>query len=166
MLNIRHAVASDVPLIVQFIRELAEYERAPEQAVAAEADLVRDGFSSNPRFRVLIAEWERQPAGYAVFFHHYSTWRGQPTLFLEDLFVRPEFRGRGIGKAMLAHLARLAVEEGCGRFEWQVLDWNTAAIEFYKSLGAIVLEKWLAMRLTGEPLEKLAAQAGLKTSPE
>ncbi len=159
MLKIRKATANDIPLLLQFIRELAEYERAPEQAVATSEDLLRDGFRGNPKFRVVIAEWGGDPAGFGLFFYHYSTWRGQPTLFLEDLFVRPPFRGKGIGKALLLYLAKLAVEEGCGRFEWQVLDWNTAAIKFYESLGAKVMKEWLTIRLSGEPLESLAAQA-------
>jgi GNAT superfamily N-acetyltransferase len=158
MLNIRNASANDIPLILQFIRELAEYEKAPEQAVARADDLRRDGFSANPKFRVLIAEWQGEPAGFALFFYHYSTWVGRPTLFLEDLFVRPRFRGKGIGKALLLHLAKMAVDEGCGRFEWQVLDWNTSAIEFYQSLGARVMKEWLTMRVTGDELTKLAAK--------
>lgn len=160
MLSIRGATAEDILLILQFIRELAEYEKEPRAAVATAEDLKRDGFSSNPKFRVVIAEWEGDPAGFAFFFYHYSTWRGQPTLFLEDLFVRPRFRGKGIGKALLVHLAKIAVRENCGRFEWQVLDWNTPAIEFYKSLGAVAMKEWLTMRVTGEALSKLAAQAG------
>lgn len=160
MLSIRDATAEDVPLILQFIRELAEYEKEPQAAMATAEDLKRDGFSSNPKFRVVIAEWKGEPAGFAFFFYHYSTWRGQPTLFLEDLFVRPRFRKRGIGKALLVYLANIAVQENCGRFEWQVLDWNLRAIDFYKSLGAVVMKEWLTMRVTGEALAKLAAQAG------
>ncbi len=160
MLAIRGATAEDILLILQFIRELAEYEKEPQAAVATAEDLKRDGFSSNPKFRVAIAEWESKPAGFAFFFYHYSTWRGRPTLFLEDLFVRSHFRGKGIGKALLVHLAKIAVEENCGRFEWQVLDWNSPAIEFYKSLGAVAMKEWLTMRVTGEALAKLAAQAG------
>ena len=99
---------------------------------------------------MLIAEWQGEPAGFALFFYHYSTWVGRPTLFLEDLFVRPRFRGKGIGKTLLLRLAKVAVEEGCGRFEWQVLDWNTPAIEFYQSLGAKVMKEWLTMRVSGE----------------
>ncbi len=159
MLNIRPAVIDDVPLVLQLIRELAEYEKAPQEAVAAEEDLRRDGFSANPKFRVLIAEWGDEPAGFALFFYHYSTWLGRPTLFLEDVFVRPRFRGKGIGKALLARLASIAVNEGCGRFEWQVLDWNAAAIEFYQSLGAKVMKEWLTMRLSGEALQRLATQS-------
>ncbi|MGD0696274.1 MAG: GNAT family N-acetyltransferase [Terriglobia bacterium] len=156
MLNIRPANVSDVGLILEFIRELAEYEREPQAVTATEEDLVRDGFGPAPKFRVVIAEWEAQPAGFALFFYNYSTWQGRPGLYLEDVFVRPEFRGRGIGKALLLHLARLAVEENCGRFQWQVLDWNTPAIEFYQSLGAKVMKEWLTMRVEGEALKRLA----------
>lgn len=159
MLDIRDAGAGDIPLILEFIRELAEYEKAPEQAVASAADLRRDGFAGQPKFRVFIAEWQGSPAGFALFFYHYSTWVGRPTLFLEDLFVRPAFRGQGIGKALLLRLAKLAVDEGCGRFEWQVLDWNTPALKFYEALGARRLNEWLTLRLSGEELGALAAQA-------
>jgi GNAT superfamily N-acetyltransferase len=139
MLNIRNTTSEDIPAILQFIRDLAEYEKEPQSAVATAEDLKRDGFSQNPKFRVVIAEWDGAPAGFAFYFFHYSTWRGQPTLFLEDLFVRPQYRGKGIGKALLVYLAKIAVAENCGRFEWQVLDWNTPSIEFYKSLGAEVM---------------------------
>ena len=159
MINIRNAQADDVPLILQFIRELAEYEKAPEQAVATAEDLLRDGFTPNPKFRVLIAEWRDEPAGFALFFYHYSTWMGRPTLFLEDVFVRPRFRGEGIGTALLLRLAKMAVDEGCGRFEWQVLDWNAPAIEFYQSLGARVMKEWLTMRVSGDDLASLAGRA-------
>ena len=157
MLCIRPAEARDIPLIVQLIRELAEYEREPDKAVATDEDIRRDGFSDNPKFRVLIAEWDGKAAGFALFFYNYSTWLGRAGLYLEDLFVRPEFRGKGIGKALLTRLAKIAVDEGCGRFEWQVLDWNTPALEFYKSLGARVMDEWSTMRVTGEPLKKLAS---------
>ncbi|HUX10641.1 MAG TPA: GNAT family N-acetyltransferase [Terriglobia bacterium] len=157
MLCIRPAEAKDIPLILQLIRELAEYEKAPEQAVATDADIRRDGFSSDPKFRVIIAEWGGETAGFALFFYNYSTWLGRPGLYLEDLFVRPELRGKGIGKALLTHLAKTAVEEGCGRFEWQVLNWNTPALEFYRSLGAHILEEWSTMRISGEPLRQLAS---------
>ena len=155
-LAIRPATAADVPLILSFVRELAEYERAPEAAVAKHEDLLRDGFGAEPKFRVVIAEWERRPAGFALFFYNYSTWQGRPGLYLEDLFVRPEFRGRGIGKALLVHLAQIAVRENCGRFVWAVLDWNQRSIDFYKSLGAVVMKEWLTMRVEGEALQKLA----------
>jgi GNAT superfamily N-acetyltransferase len=158
MLSIRPATSEDMPLILGFIRELAEYERAPEQAVARPEDLLRDGWGEAPKFRVLIAEWDRQPAGFALFFYNYSTWQGRPGLYLEDLFVRPAFRGKGIGKALLMHLAKIAVAENCGRFQWAVLDWNQPSIDFYEALGAKKLSEWLIMRVEGEALEKLAAQ--------
>lgn len=159
MLSIRAAAPNDVALILQFIRELAEYEKAPEEAVATPEDILRDGFSGQPKFRCVIAECDGQPAGFALFFTNYSTWRGRPGICLEDVFVRPAFRKRGIGKALLAHLAQTAVREGCARFEWQVLDWNTPAIEFYLSLGAEVMSEWRTMRVSGTALEKLAKQA-------
>lgn len=161
MLTIRDATEADILLILEFIRELAEYERAPEQAVATAEDLKRGGFSGNTKFRVVIAEWDRAPAGFAFFFFNYSTWKGRPGLFLEDLFVRPAFRRKGIGKMLIAHLAKIAVRENCARFEWQVLDWNTPAIEFYKSLGAQAMTEWITMRVSGEALARLAS-----TSPE
>ncbi len=160
MLALRPAASSDVPLILELVRELAAYERAPELAVATAADLLRDGFEApQPKFRVLIAEWSGRPAGFAFFFTNYSTWQGRPGLYLEDLFVRPEFRKHGIGQALLVELARIAVRENCGRFQWQVLDWNTPAIEFYQSLGAQVEKQWLTMRVTDEALRKLAEGA-------
>jgi GNAT superfamily N-acetyltransferase len=156
MLNIRKATLDDIPLILEFIRELAEYERAPEEAVATPEDLRRDGFSGEPRFHVEIADWHGEPAGFALWFLNYSTWQGKPGLYLEDLFVRPRFRKKGIGKALLVHLAGVAIEKGCGRYQWQVLDWNTPAIEFYQSLGAKVMTEWLTMRVTGDALRRLA----------
>src|SRR5512142_918259 len=156
MLNMRPAVPDDIPLILQLIRELAEYEREPQAAVATAADLMRDGWGPEPKFRCLIAEWDGAPAAFALYFWNYSTWQGRPGLYLEDLFVRPAFRGRGIGKALLVELAQIAVRENCGRFVWQVLDWNTPAIDFYKALGANVMSEWLTMRVEGEALEKLA----------
>jgi len=155
MLNIRPATIEDVGPILQFIRDLAEYERDPQAVTASEADLRRDGFGPDPKFRVVIAEWDGNPAGFALFFYNYSTWLGRPGLYLEDLFVQTEFRGKGIGKALLLYLARLAVEENCGRFQWQVLDWNTPAIQFYESLGAKVMKEWLTMRVVGEALNRL-----------
>jgi GNAT superfamily N-acetyltransferase len=158
MLSIRPATPEDIPLILAFIRELAEYERAPEQAVARPEDLLRDGWGPQPKFRVLIAEWSGKPAGFALFFYNYSTWQGRPGLYLEDLFVRPEFRGQGIGKALLVYLAQTAVSENCGRFQWQVLDWNQPAIDFYEALGAKKMSEWLTMRVEGEALGRLAQQ--------
>ena len=157
MLRIRRAQARDVPEILALIRDLAEYERAPEEATATAEDLLRDGFSEAPRFFVEMAELDGRVAGFAFWFFNYSTWQGRPGLYLEDLFVRPAFRGQGIGKALLVHLARVAVAEGCGRFQWQVLDWNTPAIDFYEALGAKQLGEWITMRVSGEELARLAA---------
>jgi GNAT superfamily N-acetyltransferase len=156
MLRIRRAEPRDVPEILALIRELAEYERAPHEVTATEADLLRDGFSAPPRFFVELAEWDGRPAGFALWFFNYSTWQGRPGLHLEDLFVLPALRGRGIGKALLVHLARLAVAERCGRFQWQVLDWNATAIGFYEALGAKALKEWITMRVSGADLERLA----------
>lgn len=159
MLKIRPATPNDIPEILKLIHELAEYEKLAHLVVITADDIRRDGFGEKPFFHVLMAEWDGKPAGYALYFHNYSTFRGRPGLFLEDLFVRPQFRRKGIGKALLLHLAKIAVEKVCARFEWQVLDWNTPSIEFYKSLGAEVMKEWLTMRVAGEALEKLAAQA-------
>jgi GNAT superfamily N-acetyltransferase len=159
MLKIRAATKQDVPLILDFIRALAEYERAPEQVIATEADLMRDGFgdAGQRKFHVLIAEWEGKPAGYAFYFFNYSTWRGKPGLYLEDLFVKPEYRGKGIGKALLVELARTAQRENCYGMRWEVLDWNQPAIDFYASLGAPVLQGWLPVRIMGDELVRLAS---------
>ncbi|HEY7413512.1 MAG TPA: GNAT family N-acetyltransferase [Vicinamibacteria bacterium] len=159
MLSLRPATREDVPLVVQFIRDLAEYEKEPASARATEGDLLRDGFGERPLFHVVIADWEGAPAGFAFYFFTYSTWEGRAVLYLEDLFVRPAFRGRGIGQALLRHLAGIAVERGCGRFVWQVLDWNEPALVFYESLGARVMKEWLTMRVDGEALRRLAAGA-------
>ena len=159
MLSIRPATPKDTSLIVQFVRDLAEYERDPKAAIATEADFLRDGFGAVPKFKVVFAEWDGKPAGFALFFYNYSTWQGRPGLYLEDLFVKPEFRGKGIGKALLLHLAKIAVENNCGRYQWQVLDWNEPAISFYKSSGAEIMKEWLTMRVGGEALEKLARMA-------
>ncbi len=158
MLHLRPATRADVPLILSLIRELATYERDPDAVVATEDQLARDGFGERPLFQVTLAEWNGAPVGFAFWFFAYSTWRGQPTLFLEDLFVRPEARGHGIGKAMMRFLARTALDAGCGRFVWQVLDWNTPSIEFYESLGAKVVREWLTCRLDGEALRALAGR--------
>lgn len=144
--------------MLELIRELATYEREPQAAVARPEDLLRDGFGPEPKFRAVIAEWSGEPAGFALFFHNYSTWQGRPGLYLEDLFVRPRLRDKGIGRALLVYLAKLAVRENCGRFQWQVLDWNQPAIEFYEALGAKKLGEWITMRVEGEALGKLAEE--------
>ncbi|MCK6586898.1 MAG: GNAT family N-acetyltransferase [Polyangiaceae bacterium] len=157
MLHIRKAEASDVPLILSLIRELAAYEKEPHAVVATEEGLLRDGFGDTPRFHVLLASWEGEPAGFAFYFFAYSTWRGSPVLYLEDVFVRPEHRRRGIGIALMRSLAKSAVETGCERFVWQVLDWNEPAIKFYESLGARALTEWMTMRLEGDALQSFAS---------
>jgi len=170
LMNIRPATPADIPEILAFIRELASYEREPASAIATPADLLRDGFGPTPRFHCLIAEVSLTdtlqpatgnfvPAGFALYFYNYSTWRGHAGLYLEDLFVRPTFRGRGIGKALFSAVAAIAVMEGCPRLEWAVLDWNTPAIDFYRSLGATPLSEWTTMRLSGSPLAALAAHS-------
>jgi GNAT superfamily N-acetyltransferase len=156
MLHIRPAEAADVPVILRLIHGLAEYERAPQSVTATEEDLLRDGFGPHRLFHVVLAEWDGAPVGFAFYFFNYSTWQGRPGLYLEDLFVDPVFRGRGIGKALLVHLAQIAVTRGCGRYQWQVLDWNEPAIRFYESMGARVLKEWLTVRVEGEGLERLA----------
>jgi GNAT superfamily N-acetyltransferase len=160
MLHIRRATASDVPEILALVKDLAGYERAPDEVVATEADYLRDGFGPSPRFSVELAEWDGKVVGFALWFLHWSTWQGRPALHLEDLFVRPAARGRGVGKALLVHLARRAVAEGCGRFQWQVLDWNAPAIGFYEGLGARALREWVPMRVEGEALARLARGDG------
>jgi len=164
MLVIRQAIASDVPQIGQLVRELAHYERAPENAVARDEDLLRDGFGPQPRYFCLMAEWSSQTAGFAVYFHTYSTWLGRWGMHLEDLFVRSPFRGRGVGKGLLVELARIAVAKGCGRLNWNVLDWNTPALQFYEKLGARALREWEIMRLDGEALGRLARE-GVDSAP-
>jgi GNAT superfamily N-acetyltransferase len=156
MLQIRKAEASDVPTILSLIRELAAYEKEPEAVVATEQGLLRDGFGPEPRFHVLLASWEGEPAGFAFYFFAYSTWRGSPVLYLEDVFVRPEHRRRGMGIGLMRSLAKIAVESACERFVWQVLDWNEPAINFYKSIGARALPEWVTMRLDGEALQAFA----------
>jgi GNAT superfamily N-acetyltransferase len=154
--TIREATESDVPLILQFIRDLAEYEKLAHLVVASEAQLQATLFGNSRFAEVLIAEEDGTPAGFAIFFHNYSTFLAQPGIYLEDLFVKPEYRGRGYGKGLLARLAQIARERNCGRVEWAVLDWNEPSINFYKSLGAKAMDDWRIFRLTGEELESLA----------
>jgi GNAT superfamily N-acetyltransferase len=157
--TIRTATAADVPEILAFIRALAAYEREPDAVVATEADLLRDGFGPNPFYFCLIAEHNGQPAGFAFYFFNYSTWVGRPGLYLEDLFVHPQFRGLGIGKALLQRVAAIAVEKGCRRLQWAVLDWNTPAIDFYRAMGAEFMDEWRNVRVSGEALQRLAGVA-------
>ena len=157
MLSIRPASPTDVALILRFIHELATYEREPHAVVATEADLLRDGFGEQPRFHCLIAELDGEPAGFAFYFFNYSTWRGRPGIHLEDLFVSPRFRGKGIGKALLKRVAAVAVQNRCARLQWDVLEWNQTAIDFYHSLGAKFLSQWRIMRVTDEALAALGA---------
>ncbi|MGZ8378738.1 MAG: N-acetyltransferase family protein [Gemmatirosa sp.] len=157
-LTLRAATAADVPVVLELIRGLAEYERLLDECVATEAQLHATLFGAAPQAEVIVAEWEGAPAGFALFFHNYSTFLARRGLYLEDLFVKPAYRGHGIGRALLAHLARLAVARGCGRFEWSVLDWNAPAIGFYRALGAVPMEEWTIMRVTGDALTRLAAE--------
>jgi GNAT superfamily N-acetyltransferase len=161
---IRPATPADVALILTFIRALAAYEREPDAVMATEDDLLRHGFGENPYYHCLIAEWDEKPAGFALYFFDYSTWLGRPGLYLEDVFVYPEFRGRGIGKALLQELAGIALERGCARMKWEVLDWNTPAIDFYSAMGAELQTEWLNVRLNGEALRRLAGISELPPS--
>jgi GNAT superfamily N-acetyltransferase len=156
-MTLRAATAADVPQILAFIRGLADYERLLHEVVATEEGIRQALFGPKPYAEVVLAEDDGVPVGFALFFHTFSTFLGEPGLYLEDLFVVPEARGRGVGRALLAHLSRLAVERGCGRVEWAVLDWNAPAIRFYDSLGAQPNSEWTVYRLTGEPLAALAA---------
>ena len=154
--QIRQATEQDVPLVLSFIRQLAEYERLSHEAVMTEEILRRSLFGPRPFAEVLLGYADEKPVAFAVFFHNFSTFLGRPGLYLEDLFVIPEMRGHGFGKAMLVELAGIARERNCGRFEWSVLDWNESAIGFYKKLGAVPMDEWTIMRVTGEALERLA----------
>jgi GNAT superfamily N-acetyltransferase len=157
-LVIRPATVADVPIILELIRELATYERAPTEVTATQEELIDVLFGPRPAAEVLLAFEEETPVGFAVFFHNFSTWLGRPGLYLEDLFVRPEQRGKGYGRALLVHLAKIAHERGCGRMEWAVLDWNEPAIQFYKKLGAAPLDEWTVFRLTRDGIAKLAGK--------
>jgi ribosomal protein S18 acetylase RimI-like enzyme len=159
------AVPADVPQIVELIRSLAEYERLSHICVATDADIRAALFGDRPSAEVVMAWSGAMVAGFALFFHNFSTFLGRPGLYLEDLYIRPEFRGRGHGRALLLHLARLAVERRCGRFEWSVLDWNAPAIGFYESLGASVLPEWRICRVTGQALEQMAATPPAASKP-
>jgi len=155
-LRIEPAVPADIPDIVGLIRELAEFERLLDQFVATEARLDESLFGPHRYAEVLMARLDRQSVGFALFFHNYSTFRAQPGIYLEDLYVRPAFRGEGVGEALLRRVAKLALERGCGRFEWSVLDWNQRAVDFYKALGAEPLNEWTMFRVSGDKLTQLA----------
>jgi GNAT superfamily N-acetyltransferase len=156
--SVRAASDEDLPLILSFIKELAEYEHLSHEVVATEEALRHWLFGGSPVAEVLIGEDREGPAGFALFFHSFSTFLGRPGIYLEDLYVRPEFRGRGIGRALLVDLAKLAKERGCGRLEWSVLDWNEPAIGFYKGIGASPVDGWTVYRVSGEALEELAGR--------
>ena len=157
-LSIRPAVSSDAALIFRFIRELAEYERLAHEVDATEADIAEALFSPTPRVFADIAEWEGEPVGFALWFYNFSTFRGRHGIYLEDLFVRPEFRSRGIGRGLLRHLARRCVAEGLPRLEWWVLNWNEPALRVYRSIGAMPMDEWTVQRMTGDALQRLAEE--------
>ncbi len=159
-LTLRPARPGDEPLILRFIRGLAEYEKLAHECIATEADLARSLFGERPEAEVVLAYDDDEPVGFALFCHSYSTFLARKGLYLEDLFVLPDHRGRGVGQALLSHLARVAVERECGRMEWAVLDWNESAIGFYEKIGARAMDGWTVYRLTGEALERVAAPAG------
>jgi GNAT superfamily N-acetyltransferase len=156
--QIRPARVEDVPVILQLIRDLATYERAPNEVTATEEQLVEVLFGQRPAAEVLLAFEGESPVGFALFFHNFSTWLGRPGLYLEDLFVKPEKRGKGYGRALLVELAKIARDRGCGRMEWAVLDWNEPALKFYRSLGARPMDEWTVFRLTRDGIEKLAKE--------
>jgi GNAT superfamily N-acetyltransferase len=158
MINIREATVDDVQLLLEFITELAVFERAADQVVATHAQIRESMFGTDAKAKALVCLVDGQPAGFVAYFFSYSTWLGRKGIYLEDLYVSPAFRGKGAGKALLQHLAALAVEQNCGRLEWSVLDWNTPAIEFYQALGAVPLSEWTRYRLTGTALVALANQ--------
>ncbi len=157
-LSLKMATEQDVPIILSFIKALAEYERLADAVIATEEGLRQTLFGPKPYAECVIARWQGQPAGFALFFHNYSTFLGRPGIYLEDLFVKPELRGQGVGRALLQFLARLTQERKCGRLEWSVLDWNDPAIGFYKSIGALPLDEWTIFRLKDEALSRLAGQ--------
>jgi GNAT superfamily N-acetyltransferase len=154
---IRPAMAADLPLIASLIRELAEYERLLDAVRFEDADLAGNLFGPDPAAEVLVGEIDGEPQGFALFFRNFSTFEGKPGIYLEDLFVRPQARGHGLGKALISAVAAIAVQRGCARFEWAVLDWNAPAIDFYRALGAIEMSAWRVMRLEGPALARLGS---------
>ncbi len=155
---IHEATATDVPLILSFIKGLGEYEKLSHEVVATEEFLRENLFGENPKAEVILGYYQNEPVAFALFFHNFSTFLGRPGLYLEDLFVKPEYRGKGFGKVMLSYLARLTKERNCGRLEWSVLDWNEPALKFYRSIGSKLMDEWTVQRLDGDALEKLAEQ--------
>jgi GNAT superfamily N-acetyltransferase len=158
MIQIRPATPTDVPLILRLVRELAEFEREPDAVKATEPMLQTALFGERPAAEVVIAQIDGVPQGFALFFQNFSTWTGLPGLYLEDLYVTPDARGAGVGTALLRHLAGIALDRGCGRFEWAVLDWNEPAIRFYRTMGATGMDEWRVQRVTGEALIELAGR--------
>ncbi|MFW2366164.1 MAG: N-acetyltransferase family protein [Desulforhopalus sp.] len=156
LIEIRDANIHDSALILRFVKELATFEKAEEEVTATETDIKDSIFGSNSTTSVVICEMDKIPVGIAIYFFNYSTWLGKNGLYLEDLYISPDYRSGGAGKALLKHLAKIAVSEKCGRFEWSVLDWNEPAIQFYKSIGAEPQDEWVIYRLTGQALENFA----------
>jgi len=163
--KIRPACVADVPIILKLIRDLATYERAPNEVTATEEQLVDVLFGEKPAAEVLLAFEKDTPVGFALFFHNFSTWLGRPGLYLEDLFVKPEARGKGFGRALLVDLARIARDRGCGRMEWAVLNWNDPAIKFYRALGAKPMNEWTVFRLTHDGIARLAQSESIAKEP-
>jgi GNAT superfamily N-acetyltransferase len=158
MIEIRPATLDDVPQVLAFVRELAEYEREPDAVAATEPMLSEALFGDRPWAETVIAEIDDVPVGFALFFHNFSTWTGRPGIYVEDLYVSPAARGTGVGKALLRHVAGLALDRGCGRLEWAVLDWNQPAIDFYRGIGAQPMDEWTVQRVTGNSLAQLAGR--------
>jgi GNAT superfamily N-acetyltransferase len=156
-INIRPSTPDDVDLLLGFVRELAAYEREPDAVEATPALVAEALFGTHPAAEAVIAELDGAPVGFALWFHNFSTWKGKRGLYLEDLYVSPAARGQGVGKALLIHLARIAVDRGCARFEWWVLDWNRPAIDFYRAMGAVAMDEWTVQRVEGDALARLAA---------
>ena len=154
-MKIRPAVREEVGVVLQLIHDLAHYEKAPNEVEATEKELVSTIFSEDPKVFCDVVEVDGDIAGMAIWFLNYSTWQGKHGIYLEDLFIKPEYRGRGYGKALLQHLARICEEKGYGRFQWWVLDWNSPAIEFYRSLGAVAMDEWTVYRVSGQALKEL-----------